>query len=113
VGAARLGQAGDVNADTVDVVCDLVDQVPAGRATTYGDLAAMASDLLPRAVTARAVGQVMARAGRDVPWWRVVGHDGRLPPGLQDEAGERLRREGCPMRAGRVDLSRARWPQRP
>lgn len=95
--------------DADDVVLDLVEHVPSGRATTYGDLAQMASDLTPRPVTARMVGQVMARAERAVPWWRVVGHDGRLPPGLAAEAAERLRAEGCPMRCGTVDLRRARW----
>jgi methylated-DNA-protein-cysteine methyltransferase related protein len=92
-----------------DVVLDLVEQIPPGRSTTYGDLARMASDLMPRPVTARMVGQVMARGQRDVPWWRVVGHDGRLPPGLAEEAEHRLGIEGCPMRSGRVDLRRARW----
>jgi len=92
-----------------DIVLDLVEQVPPGRATTYGDLARMSSDLAHRPVTARMVGQVMARSARDVPWWRVVGHDGRLPPGLADEAARRLSIEGCPMRSGRVDLRRARW----
>lgn len=93
-----------------DVVLDLVEQVPAGRVTTYGDLARIASDLGPSRVTARMVGQVMARGARDVPWWRVVAHDGRLPPGLEDEASRRLVAEGCPMRGDRVDLRRARWP---
>ena len=46
----------------------------------------MASDIGTVRVTARMVGRVMATAQRDVPWWRVVGHDGRLPPGLADEA---------------------------
>lgn len=91
------------------LVLDLVDQVPAGRATTYGDLARFASDLGPARVTARMVGRIMATAERDVPWWRVVGHDGRLPPGLCEQALERLSEDGCPLRGDRVDLRRARW----
>jgi alkylated DNA nucleotide flippase Atl1 len=99
-------------ADAVDsscVVLDLVEQIPAGRATTYGDLARMASDIGTAPVTARMVGRIMATAQRDVPWWRVVGHDGRLPPGLTDEALVRLREDGCPLRGDRVDLRWARW----
>lgn len=92
-----------------DAVLDLVEQVPPGRATTYGDLARMASDRGPSRVTPRMAGQVMARAARDVPWWRVVGHDGRLPPGLERDAAAHLLAEGCPMRDGRVDLRNARW----
>lgn len=98
-----------MTAEPADVVLDLVEQVPPGQATTYGDLSRMASDIAARPVTARMVGQVMARGQRDVPWWRVVGHDGRLPPGLAGEAAERLAAEGCPMRSGRVDLRQGRW----
>jgi alkylated DNA nucleotide flippase Atl1 len=90
-------------------VLDLVEHVPAGRATTYGDLATIAAEIGGVRVTARAVGRIMATADRDVPWWRVVAHDGRLPPGLEDEARRRLHADGCPMRGDRVDLSRARW----
>jgi alkylated DNA nucleotide flippase Atl1 len=92
-----------------EVVLDLVAAVPAGSATTYGDLAVLASDRLPRAVTARAVGRVLSAGAGGAPWWRVVGHDGRLPPGLEQQARELLAREGCPLRGERVDLSRARW----
>lgn len=101
---------GDGERDPVrEVVLDLVAAVPAGRATTYGDLARLASDLLPRPVTARTVGRVLARGAGGEPWWRVVGHDGRLPPGLQQRAREHLAAEGCPLRGDRVDLVRARW----
>lgn len=92
-----------------EVVLDLVAAVPVGRATTYGDLARLASDRLPRPVTARTVGSVLASAAGAEPWWRVVGHDGRLPPGLAQRAREQLAAEGCPLRGERVDLGRARW----
>lgn len=105
-----LRQAGCVGRPADDVVLDLVEQVPPGRATTYGDLARMASDVGPVRVTARMAGQVLARGTREVPWWRVVAFDGRLPPGLEDEAAALLAAEGCPMRSGRVDLRQARWP---
>ena len=95
--------------DTTATVLDLVANVPAGQATTYGDLARLASDLLPTPVTARMVGRILAGCDADVPWWRVVGHDGRLPPGLQERALAQLTSEGCPLRRGRVDLRRARW----
>jgi alkylated DNA nucleotide flippase Atl1 len=52
----------------------------------------------------------MASAVTDEPWWRVVGHDGRLPPGLEDDARARLLAEGCPLRGERVQVTRARWP---
>ena len=103
------GGGGEHGVSPEAVVLDLVASVPPGRATTYGDLARLASDLCPRPVTARTVGRILATRGAQVPWWRVVGHDGRLPPGLGEQAASRLAAEGCPLRAGRVDLARARW----
>jgi alkylated DNA nucleotide flippase Atl1 len=94
--------------DATEVVLDLVTAVPPGRVTTYGDLARTASDVLPRPLGARAVGRILATAVRDEPWWRVVGHDGRLPPGLEAQAQAQLLAEGCPLRGTRVDM-RARW----
>ncbi|MGA7688767.1 MAG: MGMT family protein [Jiangellales bacterium] len=95
---------------TVHLVLDLVCEIPPGRVSTYGDLARLASDIAPTPVTARMVGRMLGGAERDVPWWRVVGHDGRLPPGLEVSARQRLVGEGCPMRGSRADVGRARWP---
>jgi alkylated DNA nucleotide flippase Atl1 len=110
-GAHRRGTAGRAGSpqEVREVVLDLVAAVPPGCATTYGDLAGLASDRLDRPVTARAVGRVLAAGTDGEPWWRVVGHDGRLPPGLAEPARERLLAEGCPLRGSRVDLGRARW----
>jgi alkylated DNA nucleotide flippase Atl1 len=90
-------------------VLDLVAQVPAGAATTYGDLASIATDLGAVGLTARGVGRIMADGGDEVPWWRVVTHDGRLPAHLEAQARAALRDDGCPMRGDRVDLRLARW----
>ncbi|HEY7720590.1 MAG TPA: MGMT family protein [Pedococcus sp.] len=92
-----------------DDVLDVVDQIPPGRAMTYGDIA----ELLGRG-GARGVGSVMARYGSDVPWWRVVRAGGGFPQGLEDEALAHYREEGTPLVGGplagrRVDLSAARW----
>ncbi len=94
----------------VDLVLDLVCHVPPGRVTTYGSLARLASDVGPTRVTARMVGRMLSGAERDVPWWRVVAQDGRLPPGLESSARQRLVDEGCPMRGPRADVRAARWP---
>jgi methylated-DNA-protein-cysteine methyltransferase related protein len=93
-----------------ELVLDLVCDVPPGRVTTYGDLARLASDVGPTPVTARMVGRMLGGSDRDVPWWRVVGHDGRLPPGLETSARARLVAEGCPMLGSRADVRAARWP---
>jgi alkylated DNA nucleotide flippase Atl1 len=87
-------------------VLDLVEQIPAGRAMAYGDVAAVLGS-----GGARAVGTVMARFGSGVPWHRVIRADGSPPAGHEAEALRRHRREGTPLTASgtRIDLARARW----
>lgn len=93
----------------VELVLRLVERIPWGRATTYGDIAEAV-----RAVTGsggpRQVGRVMALHGSAVPWWRVVRADGRLPAGHEDEARQQHLAEATPMvDAERIDLARAGW----
>jgi alkylated DNA nucleotide flippase Atl1 len=94
----------------VEAVLAVVADIPAGRVATYGDVAAL---LCSRG--ARAVGQVMARYGSDVPWWRVVRAGGRPPAGHADAARPRYEAEGVPLRLTgdddgyRIDLAACRW----
>lgn len=94
--------------DYVDEVLSAVEGIPPGRVLTYGDVAA-----LVRRGGPRQVGQVMARYGGAVPWWRVVRADGRLLAGSERRALEHYRVEGTPLRqygdTPRLDLRRARW----
>lgn len=80
----------------------LVRRVPAGRVTTYGDVAAA----LGSKGVARQVGYAMAALpeGHDVPWWRVVAAGGRLSltADAADEQARRLRLEGTEVEARRV-----------
>ncbi|MDR1213084.1 MAG: MGMT family protein [Propionibacteriaceae bacterium] len=98
--------------DRAWAVLSLVETIPAGSVTTYGDIAAALGRGGPG--SARQVGQVMARYGGGVPWWRVVNASGRVAPGHSATALARLADEGCPLANGRVVLARARWrPLRP
>jgi len=96
--------------DFVSHVLGIVETIPPGRVMTYGDVAAV---LGSRA--ARAVGQVMARYGSDMPWWRVVRAGGHPPIKHEDRALEHYSTEGTPLmtRSGtasyRVDYAAARW----
>lgn len=89
----------------------VVRQIPRGRVTTYGTVAARAG--LPR--QARLVGKVLGAlpGGSRVPWQRVVAAGGRIafPAGSPSRARqiERLGREGVDASAGRVDLRRHAW----
>jgi len=96
--------------DFVSHVLGIVETIPPGRVMSYGDVAAV---LGSRA--ARAVGQVMARYGSDMPWWRVVRAGGHPPIGHEGRALEHYRTEGTPLVTGtatatyRVDYAAARW----
>lgn len=75
---------------------------------TYGDVAAAVGSR-----AARAVGQVMARYGADVAWWRVIRSGGHPPAGLDDRALEQYSAEGTPLTATtdgyRIVLESARF----
>lgn len=89
-------------------VYDAARQIPAGRVTSYGCLAALAGN--PRA--GRIVGYVMhtCPASEAVPCHRVVTRDGRLCPSYAEQR-RLLEEEGvCFLPDGRVDMPRFCWP---
>ncbi|QEO15252.1 DNA-binding protein [Agromyces intestinalis] len=94
----------------VEAVLAVVADIPPGRVATYGDVAALLGSR-----GARAVGQVMARSGSEVAWWRVVRAGGRPPTGHADAALAHYEAEGTPIHPTddadgyRIDLAAARW----
>ncbi len=94
----------------VEAVLAVVADIPPGTVATYGDVAAILGSR-----GARAVGQVMARYGSDVPWWRVVRAGGHPPAGKAEPARAHYEAEGTPLlpAAGedgyRIDLAARRW----
>ena len=92
-----------------ELVLQCAESVPRGRVTTYGAIADVVGQKLGRGGP-RLVGNVMARHGGAVPWWRVVRADGSLPASHDDEARQAYLEEGTPLRpSGAVDLGRAFW----
>lgn len=94
--------------DFVSRVLSVVEAIPEGSVMTYGDVAAA---LGSRA--ARAVGQVMAYYGGDVPWWRVVRASGHPAIDHEQRALEYFRAESTPLKWSasgvfRVNLAIAR-----
>ena len=87
-----------------ELVLRLVEQIPPGQVSTYGDIADMVGRGGPRQV-----GHVMAQFGGGVPWWRVVRADGRPARSLEEHALELLKADKAPIRGDRVDLGRARF----
>ncbi|UVE18623.1 MGMT family protein [Pseudomonas sp. LS44] len=88
-----------------------LQQVPAGKVVSYGELAAMAG--LGRA--ARWVGRTLSQLPDDtrLPWHRVVAAGGRLSLPAGSAAGAeqraRLRAEGVTIHTQRVDMRRHGW----
>ena len=68
-----------------------------GDVVTYGEVAEEAG--FPG--RARMVGRVLSRSEGRYPWWRVVGANGRLVPGLEEDQTRRLGQEGVMVRNGR------------
>jgi methylated-DNA-protein-cysteine methyltransferase-like protein len=92
----------------VEEVLALVERIPEGRVMSYGAIADALAERSGRN-SARQVGTIMARHGGGVPWHRVVSSSGRLVPGHEQEARQRLLSDGVPLRGDRVDMARAAW----
>jgi methylated-DNA-protein-cysteine methyltransferase-like protein len=92
----------------VEEVLSLVERIPEGRVMSYGAIADVLADVSGRN-SARQVGTIMAKHGGAVPWHRVVTSAGRMPPGHEQEARQRLLSEGVPLKGDHVDMGRAAW----
>ena len=100
--------AGVTPQEYVEEVLSLVERIPEGKVMSYGAIADALADLSGRN-SARQVGTIMARHGGGVPWHRVVTSSGRMPPGHEQEARQRLLSEGVPLKGDHVDMARAGW----
>lgn len=80
------------SAEFAEAVLEVVAAIPPGTVMTYGDVAAV---LGSRA--ARAVGNVMAWYGSDVPWWRVIRASGLPPIAHEERARTYYEAEGTPL----------------
>lgn len=88
-----------ITEDQVETVRALVALIPAGRVSTYGDIAEQAGLSSPRIV-----GWIMRTDSSDLPWHRVIPASGRPAPHLATRQLERLRAEGVLAADGRVPL---------
>ena len=92
-----------VTEEQVETVRALVAAIPAGRVSTYGDIADAAGLSSPRIV-----GWIMRTDSSDLPWHRVVPASGRPAPHLAGRQLERLRAEGVLADDGRIPLRECR-----
>ncbi|MGO1538811.1 MAG: MGMT family protein [Leucobacter sp.] len=77
----------------VEAVLETVEQIPAGRVATYGDVAFAVGSNSPRGV-----GRVLALFGHAVAWWRVVPASSKPPQGHARLALPHYLAEGTPLR---------------
>ncbi|CAM4067429.1 MGMT family protein [Vreelandella rituensis] len=94
--------------DLLEQIYTIVDQIPAGRVTTYGRIAAMTEGATPRMV-----GTAMRQLpeGHTLPWHRVVSATRRVADhgGAQCQM-EKLREEGVVVDAQRRIPTHLFWP---
>jgi methylated-DNA-protein-cysteine methyltransferase related protein len=93
-----------VTEEQVERVRALVGLIPAGRVSTYGDIATVAGLSSPRIV-----GWIMRTDSSDLPWHRVITASGRPAQHLTTRQLELLRAEGVLAVDGRVPLSEVRF----
>ena len=91
-----------VTDEQIERVRALVAAIPAGRVSTYGDIAGAAG-----LSSARIVGWILRSDAADLPWHRVLASTGRPAPQLASQQLERLRADGVLAPGGRVPLSGA------
>lgn len=89
--------------DQVERVRALVAAIPAGRVSTYGDIASAAELSSPRIVA-----WIMRTDSSDLPWHRVIRSSGRPAPHLATRQLELLRAEGVLATDGRIPLADVR-----
>ena len=109
IGASEMRRRLSVlNPEVIKLVLAIVDEIPAGRVATYGQIAC----LIGRPKNARLVGKILSQSelhGGKHPCHRVVNATGRLAPGWEEQA-HLLWAEGVDLKAnGCVDLKKYQW----
>ena len=92
-----------VTDEQVEAVRALVASIPAGRVSTYGDIACAAG-----LSSTRIVGWIMRTDSSDLPWHRVITASGRPARHLATQQLELLRAEGVLAVDGRIRLAEVR-----
>jgi methylated-DNA-protein-cysteine methyltransferase-like protein len=109
--SAELQDDGALSQRTAEQVFEQARSIPAGHVISYGALGALCDP----PISGYVCGRIMGRVAPDVPWWRIVGKNGRLPirkrnPNLGVEQRERLEAEGIVFdEDGGIPMARYEW----
>jgi methylated-DNA-protein-cysteine methyltransferase related protein len=105
--AVRAGKQSGADNPALDVIWNVVSQIPRGQVSTYGAVARAAG--LPGCARQTGYALKMAPDSMNLPWHRVVGAGGRIvfPASSRHyrEQSKRLRAEGVQVKNGRVESS--------
>jgi methylated-DNA-protein-cysteine methyltransferase-like protein len=102
----RFREESDADSTAVEQVFALARSIPCGKVLSYGALGAQCTP----PISGYVCGRIMNCVADDVPWWRVVAKDGRLPvskrsPLLALEQRQTLESEGVEFdNEGRVKI---------
>ena len=107
LGASELPTENDQDARTR--VLFTVSQIPQGRVSSFGRIAAAAG--LPR--KARWIGRILSQLPPEttLPWHRVLGHGGTITCPRRDIARTRLLDEGVAVEGFKVKMKSYVWPE--
>jgi len=96
-----------INEDFLYQIYAIVEEIPYGKVSTYGEIARLSGF----DKNSRLVGKALGMAGMygDYPCHRVVNSSGRLVPGWIEQK-ELLKNEGITFKKdGNVDLKKHKW----
>lgn len=100
--------------NTFETIYAVLEQIPRGKAASYGQVAELAGNRR----WARVVGYALHAIpqGSHIPWHRVVKKDGEVFGGAESPGGryqtELLKAEGVGFQNGRVDMEKYQWEKR-
>lgn len=91
-------------------IYEVVQQVPPGQVSTYGDIATVVGGGIDARTVGQALNQIPKHGAEEVPWQRIINAQGGISTkGLLQR--KLLEDEGIVFDArDRVDLRRFRWP---
>ncbi len=99
----------DENFALYERIYEVVEQIPAGKASSYGDVALVVGGGCDGRIVGHALGALGAARAKQVPRQRVVNREGGIST-KGEQQREMLEAEGVPFDAsGQVILARCRW----
>jgi alkylated DNA nucleotide flippase Atl1 len=88
------------NRSLAEQICYVVNSIPAGQTMTYRAVARSAGFPTASVAVVTRILQENRRGG--LPWWRVVGHHGKLDPTFAEAQAKKLAADGVVVVDGKL-----------